>query len=371
MPGQISEQEFDNLFTAQRTIIDVRSPVEFANGSVPGSINLPILDDEQRRLVGIEYKQRGQSAAVALGNELVSGDLRSQRLLAWRDIVNRHPDACIACFRGGLRSRTAQSWLRDAAIDCPLITGGYKALRNHLLHRIDAISRTSRFLVVAGKTGCAKTHFLAEFGNSIDLEGRARHRGSAFGTRVQEQPSQATFENQVASDLIRQQQKYDWLMLEDESRAIGSLSVPVPLHKRMKESALVQIEESLEFRSRTILQDYVLGNLKDFKTADPDNASQLFAAYLTGSLSKIARRLGGDRYKQVLELMEKALAASPGAEAEAAHLEWIQFLLSHYYDPMYDYQLEGKRDRLVFSGTWEETRQWCEDRLEGDIAIHD
>ncbi len=98
----------------RRVLIDVRAPVEFRQGALPGAVNLPLMDDDERHRIGIEYKQAGQDAAIALGEQLVAGSVRAERVDAWRRLLDRHPDALIYCFRGGQRSRIAQQWLAEA-----------------------------------------------------------------------------------------------------------------------------------------------------------------------------------------------------------------------------------------------------------------
>jgi tRNA 2-selenouridine synthase len=126
------------LLRGGRVLIDVRAPVEFGQGALPRAVNLPLMDDEERRQVGIEYKQRGQDAAIALGQRLVSGAVKEDRVDAWVALLDDHPDAVVYCFRGGLRSQVSQQWLEEAGITRPRIRGGWKAMRQALCERIDA-----------------------------------------------------------------------------------------------------------------------------------------------------------------------------------------------------------------------------------------
>src|SRR6056297_1273296 len=127
-----------SLLREGRVLIDVRAPVEFAQGALPGAVNLPLMDDEERHLVGIEYKEGGQDAAIALGERLVNGGRKAARVAAWQRLLAAHPDAILYCFRGGLRSQVAQQWLADAGSLRPRIRGGWKAMRQALCARIDA-----------------------------------------------------------------------------------------------------------------------------------------------------------------------------------------------------------------------------------------
>ena len=130
-------ENHQQLFLQDTPIMDVRAPVEFDKGAFPTSQNIPLLNDQQREAVGTCYKQKGQDAAISLGLELAIPEIREQRLTQWQQFITAHPEGYLYCFRGGLRSRTTQSWLKEQGIDYPLITGGYKAMRTYLLQQLD------------------------------------------------------------------------------------------------------------------------------------------------------------------------------------------------------------------------------------------
>ena len=89
-------------------MIDVRAPIEFASGALPFAANLPLMADEERHQVGLCYKEQGQQAAIKLGHQLVSGDLKAERIQAWQDFISANPNAVLYCARGGLRSQLSQ-----------------------------------------------------------------------------------------------------------------------------------------------------------------------------------------------------------------------------------------------------------------------
>ena len=126
-------RDYLNLFLNDIPMLDVRAPVEYTKGAFPGSTNIALINDDERHQIGICYKQQGQQAAIDLGNQLVSGVERERRIQAWQDWWQANPGGYLYCFRGGLRSQTTQAWLREAGIDAPLVTGGYKAMRRFLL----------------------------------------------------------------------------------------------------------------------------------------------------------------------------------------------------------------------------------------------
>ncbi len=364
-PGNDTLQETDqNLFRSlllnNTPLMDVRAPVEYARGAFPCAENLPLLEDVERQRIGTCYKQEGQDAAIALGHRLVQGETKQARIERWQAWLAAHPGAWLYCFRGGLRSAIVQQWLAEAGTPCPRVPGGYKAMRQFLVETIERAS-ACQLLVIAGATGCAKTHLLRRLPDGVDLEGHARHRGSAFGALLGGQPSQIDFENALAIDLLRLEQRQGTarVVLEDESHAIGSLSVPFVLYSAMKLAPIALIEEPLDVRADTILNDYIRSNLADFERADPEHAFARFAQYLLGSLDRITRRLGGERHVELRRLMEDALAAQERTGATEEHRRWITRLLQDYYDPMYRHQLAKRLDRVVFRGSGSEFLAWA------------
>ncbi len=344
--------DFATIFLSGAPLIDTRAPVEFAQGAFPGAVNLPLMTDEERAQVGTRYKQAGQQAAIALGHQLVAGEIKAARVRAWSEFAEAHPDGYLYCFRGGLRSRIAQQWLAEAGVPYPRIIGGYKAMRRFLLDNLAAQAGERRFLVLSGQTGCAKTDLLAEIPGAIDLEGLANHRGSAFGKRVGGQPSQIGFENALSIALLRNRQTHGDapLLLEDESRLIGRVAVPEDLRERTLAAPVVVLEVPLEERARHTHRNYILRNLQDWQAALGEAPGfDAFAEELQQSLTNLSRRLGGLRYAQLAAQMAAALAAHRQGDPEP-HMRWIRELLADYYDPMYAYQLDQKAARVVFRG---------------------
>ena len=355
------ENELHKLLIEDTPFLDVRAEVEYLQGTLPTSVNLPILNDQERHEVGICYKQQGSAAATKLGHQLVSGDTRDQRIANWSEFLTVQPNAHLYCWRGGQRSEIAQSWLKDAGFEVPRVNGGYKALRRCLLGRFEQISP---LIVVSGYTGVGKTDFINQFSESIDLESLAHHRGSAFGKRVSPQPAQADFENTLAIDLLKKRTK-GCLFVEDESRLIGRIQIPHLFKNAMDAAGIVVLQDSLEQRVERILQDYIVVQFDNFTIEYGDEALEYLSNQLLAATDGIKKRLGGVNHKTVRDMVESALAQH-GANDIQGHKAWIEYLLVHYYDPMYRYQLEQKSDRIVFTGTWEEISQW-HNRNAGDI----
>lgn len=346
-------------------LLDVRAPVEFAQGAFPNAVNRPLLDDEQRHRIGIRYKEAGQQAAIKLGERLVGGTVREERITAWRRFALDHPDGALYCFRGGLRSRIVQQWLAEAGIVYPRVRGGYRALRRVLLTELERIDRHPVPLVVGGRTGVAKTRLIRQLHRAIDLEGLANHRGSAFGRQLTPQPAQIDFENALAIRLLKlcATGNEPWVV-EDEGSNIGHLALPLPLRHAMHQAPLIVLEACFEERVEEVLTGYVREMAVAFERYyGPDEARQPFADYLLGALGRIHKRLGGQRHRRIEEQLRAALSAQYEHGDLGRHRAWIARLLAEYYDPMYDYQLQGKRDRIVFQGDRDAVLAWLREKL--------
>ncbi|WP_420042802.1 tRNA 2-selenouridine(34) synthase MnmH [Bordetella genomosp. 8] len=371
MPDSMSDsvvredaRTFRDLFLSDVPLMDVRAPVEFGRGAFPTAVNIPLMDDGEREQVGLRYKEQGQQAAIVLGTQLVSGDIKRRRIQAWAEFARAHPQGYLYCFRGGLRSQITQQWLRsEAGIAYPRVMGGYKAMRTYLADVIRAAAATPGHLVLGGLTGTGKTDVLREIDNAIDLERHANHRGSGFGKRVTPQPSQIDFEHRVAIDLLRKQANgWQSVVLEDESRLIGVNALPLELLHAIGAAPLVWLDASLEDRVERILRDYVVELRAEFVARHGEAGDALFGQRLQDSLTGISRRLGGERHARLIALMRDALARQMATGECDAHRAWIQGLLSEYYDPMYARRMEEKTARIVFRGNAVEVAGYLRDQ---------
>ncbi|VVN88284.1 tRNA 2-selenouridine(34) synthase MnmH [Pseudomonas fluorescens] len=348
----IDTTDYRDIFLNDRPMMDTRAPVEFAKGAFPGVINLPLMTDNERQRVGTCYKEHGQQAAIVLGHQLVSGDIKAERIQAWADFARAHPDGYLYCFRGGMRSQIAQQWLKDeAGIDYPRVAGGYKAMRTFLLETVDQAVAQCDFILLGGMTGTGKTELLTQLRSGLDLEGYANHRGSSFGKRATGQPSNIDFENRLAVDVLKKRARgIEQFVLEDESRMVGSCALPLPLYQGMQRFPMVWLEDSLQGRVERILRDYVIDLSAEFIAVHGEQGFALFSERLLASLNNIHKRLGGERHQRMLALMEAALALQASSGAVDQHRAWIEGLLSEYYDPMYAFQRESKGERIEFVG---------------------
>lgn len=355
--------DYRAIFLADAPLMDVRAPVEFEKGAFPQSTNIALLDDEQRALVGTRYKDQGQDAAIELGWELASDDIKAARQRDWLAHASQHPEGFLYCFRGGLRSRLSQQLLREAGLDYPMVVGGYKAMRRFLIDELDASANTAPLVLVSGRTGSGKTLLLHQLSRTIDLEGLARHRGSAFGRQVTPQPAQISFENAVSIALLKRlhSDSQTPIFVEDEGKLIGRVALPPAFNERMQQAPLATLITPIAERVDITLADYVTDSwplyLAHFGCADTAEAA--FRGQILDNLSRISKRLGGERYQHLHTIFSQALDAFFARGDVDAFRPGIELLLHDYYDPMYDYQ-KGKREgREIFRGSAAEFVQWA------------
>ena len=319
--------------------IDLRSENEFKKGSIPQSVNIPILNNDQFKKVGIEYKKNGSDAAIALGHSLVKGSLKEDLIHHWTEHLKKNPECLLYCFRGGMRSEIAVKWLNDCGVKVNRLKGGYKNFRNWVISQhLDIENYIKDWIIIGGLTGSGKTDFLRSFKESIDLERIANHRGSAFGIRDGGQPTQSNFENILTLDYLNH--KYEKLILEDESRTIGRAGLPGFWYQKMQSSKLVILEVDDDKRAENIYYEYVYDELNNGVNED-----NLLEKYL-GSLNNIKRRLGNVVYNNIKDLMKDAFHQ----KEKEIHKEWILTLLTSYYDKMYSYKLDMRKDFIVHKG---------------------
>jgi|TARA_B110000090_G_scaffold131093_1_gene144488 tRNA 2-selenouridine synthase len=348
--SRANSADFRAIIRDKIPLLDVRAAIEFEKGAFNHSVNYPLMNNDERAAVGLCYKNKGQAAAITLGNELVTGQTKATRLAQWQNFSQKNPQGYVYCFRGGLRSQTVQAWLKDSGCNYPLLTGGYKALRQFLLNELEKLA-SHPLMIVAGNTGSGKTPFLAHCQNSLDLEGAAGHRGSSFGGFVTQQSNQINFENKLAEQYITGNYSFDHpLILEDEGRLIGSVHLPESLRLAMALAPIVVIEESLEYRLEQIYQEYIIKMSDAYQsTYGVEQGFILFSEYLAQGLFKIRKRLGTERYIQLTKIQGEALTQQ-GKGQTHYHLDWLKPLLNEYYDPMYQYQLGLKAKRVIFRG---------------------
>ncbi len=359
---QNSTNNLRKIFLDNAPLMDVRAPLEFEKGSIPGAVNLPLMDNNQREQVGICYKESGQKAAIDLGRQLVSLKIREQRKQKWLDFIENNNEGYLFCFRGGLRSKITQQWIYDAGIQYPYVEGGYKAMRQFLLNEIELQAKSAPLIILNGRTGTGKTWLLKKIERNIDLEGLANHRGSSFGNMIQNQPSVINFENHLSVSLLKlNKDQVSPVFVEGEGRMIGRVSIPKSFWKKMIEAPHIVLVSTLSERVEIAIQDYIIELFNGFsKKLTRDQALDMLGKRHLESLYRIRKRLGGTLYKRANNLLRSAIAEHKKNNKLTAYIPFVELLLTKYYDPMYDYQISNRSEKPLFCGTSDEIIQWSE-----------
>jgi tRNA 2-selenouridine synthase len=240
-------------------IIDARSPAEYAEDHLPGALNAPVLDDEERVLVGTTYTQQSAFEAKRIGAPLVARNIAAHieaafagKPRSWRPLVY--------CWRGGGRSGAMVHVLRQVGWNAQRLDGGYKAFRRQVVADLETLPARFRFHVICGATGSGKSRLLealAETGAQVlDLEVLAAHRGSVLGELPgAPQPTQKWFETSLWTALSGFDAARP-VYVESESKKVGNLRVPEPLIERMRGSRCFRLEADVATRVALLMEEY-------------------------------------------------------------------------------------------------------------------
>jgi tRNA 2-selenouridine synthase len=253
-------------------ILDARSPSEFAEDHIPGAINCPVLDDQQRITIGTLYKQVSPFDARKLGAVLVARNVAYHIETLFAD-KPKHWKPLVYCWRGGQRSGAFTHILREVGWSAKRLDGGYKSYRHHVIAQLQVVPKAYRYTVVAGPTGSAKTRILeamqAQGQQVLNLEALAAHKGSVLGDLPgQPQPSQKGFETLVLDAMARFDPARP-VYVESESKRIGQLRVPDAVFQGIQEGNWLRVQASLEQRVQFLLRDYA------YFLSGPELAQQL------------------------------------------------------------------------------------------------
>ncbi len=327
MNSRINVEEVLNASGIQ--LIDVRSEGEFAEDALPGALNLPLLDNVQRAAVGKTYKEQGVAAAKRLGMHLVAPKL-PELIEKMMDLGSRQ-QLVLYCWRGGLRSKYLVDQLHFMGVPARQLIGGYKSYRRFVNSSLEQ-PLTQEIVVLHGLTGVGKTEVIEQLVTSglpvIDLEALAENRGSAFGgVGMGQPPSQKKFDSRLYREMCRYAD-YPYLVVECESRRVGSVLLPQTLVAAMKLGKHILLYDTLPNRIARIKKIYTDGT--------DCNLTQLEMA-----VGNLKERLGGQK---VAELQAKIRTGNFD--------ETVEFLLVNYYDPLYRYpdQPDSGFELSVFTG---------------------
>ncbi|WP_299487082.1 tRNA 2-selenouridine(34) synthase MnmH [Acaryochloris sp. IP29b_bin.137] len=297
---------------AYSEIIDVRSPAEFAEDHLPGAVNLPVLDNQERAHVGTLYKQVSAFAARKQGAALVAHNLSRHLSHHFADKPKAyHP--LIYCWRGGQRSQSMALVLTQVGWQTTLLDGGYKTYRAYVREQLNQLPYRFSYRMVCGLTGTAKTEILERLSRQdaqiLQLEALANHRGSLLGAERNRQPSQKQFESDVLS-VLQTFDPYRPVWVEAESSKIGERFVPQALWLQMKQAPCIEIQVPMAARVKWLLTHYAHFTLK------PD--------LLKEKLHLLRRSYSKAQFQAWHQLID-----------EGAWSELVRSLLEKHYDPAY------------------------------------
>jgi tRNA 2-selenouridine synthase len=296
--------------------VDLRTPLEYAEGSIGKAVNIPIFSNEERVEIGTTYKQVSVEKAKMMAIEAVSKKL-PEIYGQITELVNTGRKLVLFCARGGMRSQTFGSLLRAMGYDIRVLSGGYKGYRNAVLELIEEKNRELNYVVIHGNTGTGKTKILVELrslgAQVFDIEGLARHRGSLLGkVGIKEEITQKQFEHELYETI----KDFDGrpVYVEAESKRLGMIVVPGSIIDRMAASPYhVNISLDIEKRIDNVLEEYEVND---------DTIDEIMRA-----ISKLKKFVGAER----AEWMEDMIRTGELRE-------FSRFLMEGHYDPKYEHK---------------------------------
>jgi len=300
--------QIEKCYNKEYTFIDVRSPKEFEEDSIPGAINIPLLLDDERAIVGTIYTKESKEKAMEVGMEFISKRL-PKMFQQYQDFANKHKKPIVIfCWRGGMRSGSITGLLKATKLDVHQLEGGYKTYRAYVREQLKDI-QLPKSVVVYGHTGAGKTEVIKQLSNGLDLEGLAQHRGSILGDINLKPHGQKKFESLLYKRLLELQDE-DFIVIECESRKIGKVEIPNAVFKKIKnpwKSIFLNksVEERAEFSKKVYFQDVTKEQVLQ-------------------KLELIKKHLGNKKLDQIKEHFEQDQI-----------IEAIKILLIDYYDLHY------------------------------------
>lgn len=293
-------------------LIDVRSPGEYSEATIPGAINLPIFDDHERRIIGYTYINESVEKAKKLGVEAVAKKL-PKIYEEFIKLDKEYDKLVLFCARGGMRSSSLTSLLTTLGLNTYKLNNGYKGYRKFLNEELPKISKGVNYIVVHGTTGVGKTEILKclqAYGMDVlDLEEAANHRGSLLGSVGLGKPnSQKQFEALVYDTL--KTRKSNYVFIEGESKRIGNIIIPDYIYKAMEQGVHILVDADLSFRTKLIMEEY---------TKYTSSKEEILKAL--EALGKYISSKNIERYKELI--------------SKDQYVQVIEELMVKYYDPMY------------------------------------
>ena len=303
----------NNKIKGNYILIDVRSPDEYRAEMIPGSINIPIFDNDERKLIGTTYIQESTDLAKKMGIEAAASKLPNiyEKILT---LDKKYDKLIFFCARGGYRSSSLVSLFSTLGINAFKLDKGYKGYRKYINKNLPEVVKKVKFVVLYGNTGTGKTDILKALKNNgkdiLDLEGCANHRGSLFGSvGLGKQNTQKTFESLIYESL--KNRKTNTIFIEGESRKIGNVIIPKYIYNAMYAGINLWIDADIEIRVDNVLRDYVHGTDDELKF----------------SLNLLSKQLGQKTISKYIDMINTH-----------EYIKVIKELMIGYYDPHYEYK---------------------------------
>ena len=299
-------------------IVDVRTPLEFAEDHIPGALNAPVLSNEERVIIGTMYAQVSPFEATRVGAAMVSRNIAAHLETTFSDRP-RNWRPLIYCWRGGERSASMATWFNLIGWRARQLDGGYKTYRRNVVELLDTLPRQFRYIVLAGHTGSGKTRLLHALAGAnaqtLDLEALAAHRGSILGSLPHEaQPTQKAFDTALVGALHRFDPQQP-VFVEAESRRIGTVTLPASLTEQIHRGSCVTVATPRDERIRLLLQDY--GHLFDDRTLFKSQLAKLVELHGRARIGEWHTMIDADQrvelFEQLIDLhYDPAYARSTG-----------------------------------------------------------
>ena len=303
--------KIEELYGKDYCFVDVRSPKEFEEDRIPGAINIPLFDNDERAIVGTIYKKDSREKAIDKGLEIFSEKMPDM-MKKFNSL--RGKKICVYCWRGGMRSGSIVGLLQGLKFNAVQLEGGYKDYRRYVREQLEVV-KIPPLVVLYGLTGCGKTEILEKMKNSVDLEGLAEHRGSIFGDINLEPNSQKRFDSLLLKRLIELKDE-PVVFTEGESRRIGRILINERFWEAMKKGKKVKVVSDIDERVERIYRIYC------------DKFDKELFKEKTRFIKKY---VGGKKTEELCDLIDQGKVK-----------EFLKQILLEYYDKLYAHTINSK-----------------------------
>ena len=301
----VKQINVEKAMNGDYVFVDVRSPGEFAEDHIPGAINIFLLDDEQRAIVGTIYK-KDKDEAFQKGYAMVAPKFEEIK----KKLLSFDKKVIVYCWRGGMRSKAVTELAGDAEVY--QLKDGYKKYRDYVRNKLENYEIKSKVVVIHGYTCSGKTRILYELDNVVDLEGLAQHRGSVFGHMGLKPNSQKMFDSLLFKKL-EELKDAKYLVFEGESKKVGNVFIPKKVYSAMEKGVHLLLDVDVDERAQLAVDEYdILQKKEEFLSI----------------VEKLGTRLG----KKNIEAVKKFVLEDDLVSA-------AKVMLEKYYDPLYDHSL--------------------------------